>query len=356
MRNQSYRSFGRRIDRSARDKGLPLRVMFELTYRCNFKCAHCYLPPSYKERKGELNTRQVIAVIARLKELGCLYLGFTGGEPFMRKDIMDILWYAKRNGFQVIVYTNGSLIDERVAGELAVLGPNKVDITIPAMTAQPFERVIGVPGWRDKVFKAIEFLHENGVNLGFKSCLLKENEAEIKKIEEFAQSLGACHRLDEMLSPRLDGAKGPYRYRGKPISQPETLIASASCPPQTSNLESRTSNLFPCGAGRTQAAITPFGELKICLMIDYPKYKAVSDTAAADSVKEAWGKLKELAGNITPDEDYQCAVCALKPYCKWCPARSWLYNRTFTRCEPQSRLFAQRNRDRVSAISGSRRL
>src|SRR3989338_2550985 len=140
MENQSYNSFWQRTHKSAREKHFPLRMMFELTYRCNFKCGHCYVPPSYR-RKGELKTKEVFSILDELKEVGCFYLGFTGGEPFIRKDIIDILWYAKRKGFEVIIYTNGSLIDENLADELARLKPNKVDITIPALSVDAFERI-----------------------------------------------------------------------------------------------------------------------------------------------------------------------------------------------------------------------
>src|SRR3989338_281853 len=133
MKFQPYPKFWQRINQSARNKGFPLRVMFELTYRCNFLCGHCYVPFNYR-KKSELKTKEIFSILDRLKEAGGFYLGFTGGEPFMRQDIMDILWYAKRCGFEVIIYTNGALIDKKMAQELGRLRPNKVDITIPAMT------------------------------------------------------------------------------------------------------------------------------------------------------------------------------------------------------------------------------
>ncbi|MFH1245550.1 MAG: radical SAM protein [Candidatus Omnitrophota bacterium] len=351
MKTQSYHDFGQRLHRLARDKGYPLRVMFELTYRCNFRCGHCYVPEAYRRQSNELRTREVFSILEQLRDIGCLYLGFTGGEPFMRRDIMDILWQAKKSGFELIIYTNASLINERLAGELAALGPNKVDITIPGMSERSFESITTVQGAREKVFSAIEFLHKKGIALGFKSCMLKENESEIKDIQNFACSLGAPHRLDEILLPRLDGSREPYRYRGGTSSQPEILKASVSyqlltadCKPSTLNLEPRTSNLFPCGAGQTQAAITPFGELKMCLLLNFPLFPIMKEGApvANSGLKNAWEKLKREVNNIKPDEHYQCDKCPLELYCKWCPARSWLYNRTFTSCEPESRLWAKK--------------
>lgn len=351
MKSQSYYNFWQRIHRAAKNNGSPLRVMFELTYRCNFRCRHCYVPQSYRKYK-EIKTEDVFSILEQLKDIGCFYLGFTGGEPLIREDIIEILWYAKKCGFELIIYTNGSLINEKIASQLQRLRPNKVDITIPAMSKDAFERISGVSGSRDKVFRAIELLHKNGVNLGFKSCVLKENESEIREIQNFAASLSALHRLDDMLSPSLDGSNEPYRYRGRlknsQLTTSDRVQATRKddleeCDFDTENLIPNTSdrtritgNFFKCGVGVSQVAITPFGELKMCVMIDYPKYNILKS-----SLKDTWEKLKKLVQNIKPDENYQCDKCELEPYCKWCPARAWLENRNFTSCDPESQRWAE---------------
>ena len=324
--------------------------MFELTYRCNFRCRHCYVPKSYR-KKGELRTKEIFSVLAQLKDIGCFYLGFTGGEPFIRKDILDILWFAKKKGFELIIYTNGSLINEIIVKELQKLRPNKVDITIPGISKAAFEAVSGVAGSRDKVFKAINLLYKSGVDLGFKTCVLKENKSEIKEIQNFAASLGSLHRLDDMLSPRLNGSKEPYKYRGNRLAFNGSRLSVSDCQlsPNTEHLTPNTLNLFRCGVGLSQAAITPLGELKMCLMIDYPRYKIVNGRVAGHksqvtshklSLKDAWERLRELVVSVKPDDNYKCDKCRLERFCKWCPGRGWLYNRRFISCDPQMRQWA----------------
>ncbi len=336
MKLQSHNGFWQEIHKTAKEKGFPLRVMFELTYRCNFRCGHCYVPLGYQKQSGrELNTREVLSILNQLADIGCLYLGFTGGEPFLREDIFNILWHAKKKGFQLIIYTNGSLIDKDKARELKRLNPNKVDITIPALDRKVFELITGVKEPRDNVFEAIRLLHQNKVELGFKSCLLKENENEIKDIQDFAVSLGASYRLGTMLLPCLDGDIGPYRYRGK---IEEELVVSRKPQAVSQEPEPRKAKpepLFKCGVGMSQAAITPFGELKMCLMIDYPKYRIIdTDTAASrkSSLRNAWSNLKKLVLGIKPEEKPRCDKCQLYDHCKWCPAKGWLFDRSFTTC------------------------
>lgn len=388
MKTQPYNNFWQRIHKSAKEKGFPLRAMFELTYRCNFYCKHCYVPFGYRRYK-ELKTKEAFSILDQLADMGCFYLGFTGGEPFMRKDIMDILWYAKKKGFEVIIYTNGSLINKKKAEGLVGLRPNKIDITIPAMSKAAFERISGVGGSRDKVFRTIDFLYKMGVNLGFKTCVLKENEAEIDEIQKFVESLQALHRLDDTLSARLDGSREPYKYRGvfrnceatesrsrrgseqRAVFAKSEIALSDICdsPLAMTKVEKLTrpkagkpartkaekpagtnATLFRCGVGISQVAITPGAELKMCLMSDYPKYKIldVRDQRPEGkrqrrcvNLKDAWKKIRDFASEIKPDLNYECHKCELGPYCKWCPAKSWLYNGSFTSCEPESRRKAE---------------
>jgi MoaA/NifB/PqqE/SkfB family radical SAM enzyme len=271
-------------------------------------------------------------IIDQLKNIGCFYLGFTGGEPFMREDIIDILRYAQSAGFQVIVYTNGSLINRKIADQLAKLQLNKVDITICGMSEKAFSAVSGVSGARNKVFKAIDLLHKRKVPLGFKSCVLKTNQHEIKAIQKFCAKLNALHRLDDFLSRQLNGSDQPYQYRGKLFGK---QLPQINCGKYAKTLVKRLINsedLFFCGVGQSQAAITPLGELKPCMMINQPRYGILTS-----SLKQAWFRLIKFISAIKID-DWQCQNCSNQIYCKWCPAQSWLYNRTFISCPPESKV------------------
>jgi len=103
-------------------------------------------------------------------------------------------------------------------------------------------------------------------------------------------------------------------------------------------LSSKTKDqtLFNCGVGVSQVAITPQGELKPCLMMDSPRYKI-----RPGSLNTAWKRLKKAISKIKPDNKYLCGGCSLRVYCKWCPAQSWLYNKTYTSCVPEFRQSAR---------------
>lgn len=331
MKERTYLDFFDSLHRQAKKARFPLRVMFELTYRCNFRCGHCYIPESYKNKQGELKTKEVFLILDQLAEIGCVYIGFTGGEPFMRKDIFDVLWYARKKGLQAIIYTNGYFINKKKAAELARLHLNKIDITIPAMKRGEFEGITGFPGSHEKVFEAIRLLHDKGVKMDFKTCVLKTNSGQLKDIRKFADSLGARHRVDDLLFPKLDRDLEPYSFRDGSFLD----IKKFSCALNITAPKKKT--LFSCGAGKTQAAVNPFGRLKMCLLIEEPSFRILEESGAGSGgLKEGWGKIKKYVSGIAKDSNYKCGKCRLYDYCKWCPARSWLRNQTFTACDPES--------------------
>ncbi len=346
MRSQAYNLFSRRIHKKAKEKRFPLRVMFEITYRCNFNCPHCYVPERFRKEpeERELNKKEVFSVLDQLRDLGCFYLGFTGGEPFLRDDFLDILRYAKKKGFEIIIYTNGSLINEGIAEALRELRPNKIDITINSLKKEPFERVTLAQDSHEKVFRAVELLYKRNIPLGFKSCLLKENEDEIGNIKQFADTHNALHRLDTMLMPKLNGSKDPYNYKVKldalgwlGSSEQFDKAECSLTDPMSSAISKR--GLFKCGVGLHNMVISPFGEVKMCLSIDYPKCKILES-----SLGECWQDLKRLVDSVKAEQVYKCDGCRLQPYCGWCPARSWLESGKFNSCVPESKERAEYNR------------
>ena len=93
------------------DKALKLRVPFtvqlDLTYRCNERCVHCYLD---HDDHGEMNTAEIKKLLKELADAGVFILVLSGGEIMLRKDIFEILEYARELTFCIKLKTNAMLI------------------------------------------------------------------------------------------------------------------------------------------------------------------------------------------------------------------------------------------------------
>lgn len=148
-----------------------LVLQFHITGRCNLRCKHCY------RTKGDvepLSLSQIIEVMEQFKELQRAYyakwgikakghINITGGEPFMREDIDEILTYLgeNRQSFTYGVLSNGSFIDEDMMALLKQTGVSFVQLSIDG--DQPTHDALRAKGDYERVFGVAQTLEENGI-------------------------------------------------------------------------------------------------------------------------------------------------------------------------------------------------
>jgi radical SAM protein with 4Fe4S-binding SPASM domain len=341
--NNSKILFSQLISETARRSKFPARIMFELTYRCNFHCLHCYV--FNNKKKKELSTSQIKKVLDQLKVAGCYHIGFTGGEVFLRQDIFEVLEYAKSCGFIISILTNGYLIDEKVAQKLSALGNslNRVDVSVLGANEKTFEKITGVKGSYNRVIKAIRLLKQAGICVQIKATLLNLNKDEFLSIKRMAEELGVVFRYTLSLFARVDGNKNPLKYQvnSKRIVKIEKQLLDGNGIVDGYEQVVRRSgcigrrNLFHCGAAQTEATISPYGELNFCMEIQYPQYSILKT-----SFQNCWKKLKKLVEDIRLPKEYLCSDCVLASFCHWCPAKAWALKRDFFTCDYKERLDA----------------
>jgi MoaA/NifB/PqqE/SkfB family radical SAM enzyme len=352
-----YYKLQSRLFKKAAQKVFPIKAMFELTYRCNLKCRHCYVVPSaVNERLEELETKQVFTILDQLAGAGCLNIGFTGGEPFLRKDIFEILGYAKNKGLNVIVLTNGTLITPEKANRLEKLGLNKIDISFHTTHQDTFDWFTKTAGTYTKVVRSIGLLRERGIEVYLKATAMTINKDDLVQIRHLAvKKFGAHFRLSPEVTPAWDRGAANLRFRLAPEEiqriveviqedsevEFEKLGASEKENRKPKRGEKRVyekkhDRLFHCGAGRTEVAISPYGEMRLCLDIPEPKYNILEG-----SFSEGWKRLADYTKNTQPGPSYQCRGCGLVQYCNFCPARGWLACGDKSACPPYYRRTAE---------------
>ena len=154
----SYSALSARISRQARGSRLPTNGTIEITHRCPLACAHCYnnLPVGDREAlRRELSTDELRRIIDEIADAGCLWLLFTGGEIFARKDFLEIYTHAEQRGLLVSLFTNGTQVTPAIADYLAIWRPFAIEITLYGRTRETYERLTGVPGSFDRCMRGI---------------------------------------------------------------------------------------------------------------------------------------------------------------------------------------------------------
>src|SRR5438132_5622203 len=163
MDQLSYGAFSVDLHHRQAGERMPLQVSIEVTRRCPLECQHCYnnLPMGDQDARGrEMTTEEHLRMLDELVEMGCFWLLYTGGEIFARKDFLEIYTYAKKKGFLITLFTNGTMVTERIADYLAEWRPFAIEITLYGLTKETYERLTGIPGSFEKCMRGIRLLAE----------------------------------------------------------------------------------------------------------------------------------------------------------------------------------------------------
>lgn len=155
-------------------------VVWNCTRTCNLRCAHCYAG-SDAQRYDELTTEQAKTMIDDLAAFGCPVLLFSGGEPTIRKDLVELMAYAKNAGMRVVISTNGTTITPERAKQFADIGLSYVGVSLDGI-GEVHDRFRGVKGSYDAALRGIENARQAGIKVGLRFTINKRNYQEIPRI------------------------------------------------------------------------------------------------------------------------------------------------------------------------------
>jgi Fe-coproporphyrin III synthase len=160
-------------------------VVWNVTSACNLKCTHCYA--ATEGRPDELKTAEALAVIDDLAAFGCPVLLFSGGEPFVRPDILTLAQHAALKGLRVVFSTNGTLIDAAAAAEIKAIGASYAGISIDGMEAV-HDRFRACRGAFRQSLAGIRHCREAGVKVGLRVTMTRDNIGEIPAIFDLMEA------------------------------------------------------------------------------------------------------------------------------------------------------------------------
>jgi MoaA/NifB/PqqE/SkfB family radical SAM enzyme len=162
----------------------PTLLVIDVTMRCNLNCDGCWAG-SYKGTVPDMSIEELRRVITEARDkMGVHYFVIAGGEPFIRKDLLDL--YAEFSDCQFHIYTNGTLIDEKTATRLQELGNCMLMISIEGTEETTDKRRNS--GTYTKIFRAMSLLKEKGIVFGFSVTATRHNHLEISG-EEFVKKM-----------------------------------------------------------------------------------------------------------------------------------------------------------------------
>jgi SynChlorMet cassette radical SAM/SPASM protein ScmF len=168
-------------------------LYFYITNTCNLRCTHCWLArQTGQDRSSELTTFEIKDVIDQALPLGLKSIKLTGGEPFVRDDIVEIVGFADELGVTVRLETNAMLLNGGTARALAGFHRlRQVAVSLDGATPESHGLLRGADGAFDKTVRGIKHLVESGLRVQVISCLHRGNVGEMAELIALAAGLGA---------------------------------------------------------------------------------------------------------------------------------------------------------------------
>lgn len=185
------------------DLSSPISISWELTNKCNSNCIYCCTNAnSNKFEKVSLET--IFKIIDTLKNWNILRTIIGGGEPFLRKDILEILEYANHEGIKPVVATNAILIDKF---DIDIIRNNvsNLQISLDTLDEKKYFQVRGSNSL-SRVLSNLKLILKENVNVRVVTVLTRFNEDEIDKIGEFLANEGVKQWFIFYLLPSGRGA------------------------------------------------------------------------------------------------------------------------------------------------------
>jgi radical SAM protein with 4Fe4S-binding SPASM domain len=322
---EQYRT---RIIGRARAERRPLSCLFELTPTCNLRCHFCYV--ALDPYKGPyLSTEQACRVLDIAERAGVLWLTLTGGEILSRRDFPAIYAHAKRSGFLVTLFTNGTMMNERIATMLRDDPPFSVEVSIYGADAAHYEATTGIPGSFARFERGVRLLIDAGVPLLLKCPISTFTHDHVTELVAYARERDVPFRFDPSLDARHDGGQQPTLYRISPkgVVQLHRTIRDLKLGEERGPLEEcaiapppgeGTKDLYTCGAGRTAFFVDALGKASHCVIDREPSFPILEM-----EWDELWAAVGQWVTQPLPEEA-PCSGCNLRAGCHNCPARSRL--------------------------------
>jgi len=315
------------------EKYIPLVVSWNVTLKCNLKCAHCYINATDTEMTDELSTDAAKMLIHQITEVSRPLLILSGGEPLLREDIYEIIRYGADRGLRMGMGSNGILIDDEVAQKLKEAGMWTVAISLDSSVPEKHDKFRGVEGCWEHAVNAIKALKKAGIEVQINCIVTHQNYDEIDDIMALAESLGVDNFHLFFLVPTGRGTDiediTPEMYEDMikntlAKTMKHKLNVKPSCAPQFMRVAKEQGVdmsrwVRGCMAGLYYCRIYPSGEVTPCpympVSLGNIRDKSFKDIWFNSPVFEDLRDFDRLKG--------KCGDCEHREICGGCRARAY---------------------------------
>ena len=299
-----------------------------ITHECNLQCLHCFAANSEKSQSVTLDDHDWFKIFDQLALLENPRLFFTGGEPLVHPSLMDFTRYASIKGIPIIIGTNATLVNNRIAKDLSAAGVAEARVSIDGSSSEMHDFLRG-EGSFDKMINGIHALKDADIGVSIRTTIHKANCQYLDSIAVFLDKLNICDWEIKHLIPKGRALSHPELYTSseEKVVALETILTIArnnSFPDMQIKLMEGvlhrdavipdTIKVATCPAGSKMMVVQPLGDVIPCGYLTSKVVGNITKTTLQE-IRSAWHEFEEIplpAG---------CINCNHKHVCKGgCPA------------------------------------
>lgn len=320
----------RELRRAYAAAGMLYELHLDLLYQCDLDCEHCYLDD--KSRRI-LPTDFWIDVLDQAAALGVVSVLMSGGEVFLRRDLLELVAHARARGLFVHLKSHGGHIDDAVAGRLAELGVTSVWLSYYATEPAIHDAITRRPGSHARTRAALVALARAGLVTVASCAVMQRNVDEWPKVVAECDALGVICSLDGEIRATNSGAEHTTLL-GVPLDALVALEGVRARRAEAACEVARPANDWvsgkSCVAGHLALYVSPEADVTPCVAWPMP----LGNLARGDTLAAIWdgpGARPEAAlaavKTARRGDRMVCVSCAVREDCDFCPGQAWTLTR-----------------------------
>jgi MoaA/NifB/PqqE/SkfB family radical SAM enzyme len=281
--NRSLKAWGvlaLHLVRKAFDRTVPTYLVLSLTHLCQCRCVHCCQRQAVRDDRAELTAEEVKSLIDQARRLGAIYVVFAGGEPLMRKDIVELVGHAHRRGLISRINTNGLLFTPELVALLKKAGLTQAGVSIDSPDAEIHDRLRGLPGAFDTALEGIRNLQRRGILVQLMTYASRENIPEgLRRLISLGRELGVFYIY--FFFPTASGAW--ICAFNELLTEEEKTRVRELADVRYVHVELATRRSLCRVSARSVMNVSPYGDLTPCPFVPY-----VIGNVRSRPLKEFW--------------------------------------------------------------------
>jgi len=320
-------------------------VFWETTAACNLRCAHCRIETSEEASGEELSFDQACALLKDIASFARPVIVLSGGEPLVRRDIVDIARFGSDMGLRMALATNGTLVTSEIARDLKDAGVTQASVSLDGADAQVHDSFRRVSGSFDAALNGIRTLRECGIAVQVNTTVARHNLGRLQDVLALAVSQGASALHLFLLVPTGCGREmeeqdmiTPQEYEDvltwlHEVSREAAIFVRATCAPHYQRIirqRGEKPSTAGCLAGESVCFVSRTGDVYPC---GYLPLKA--GNVLEEPLSLIWEQSELLKSVRDPKLlKGKCGACEFAAVCGGCRARAYAATGDYLADEP----------------------